>query len=195
MPRKASTNMTTHSRKKLTEAQKRVRRMPTPAGLAVAPGDDFRYEGFTSLQSKFIFYMAQGLNQTDAARLAGYKLPRDSGFENMQIEKVRQAVYNVWRENGIALGPLIQQTLVGIMMDEQEKASDRISAASKLAQLVGANAPTQHQVNVNKTEMTPEEINARLEAINLQLSALEGPKKRDVEGEVEDADFAEVVND
>ena len=114
-------------------------------------------------QSSFIFYLVhQGKTRTEAARLAGFTVPRQSAFSLTQsptvIAKIRQERNKVYQTE---LATTSVQTLKDVMEDTEAPASARVAAARtslELAGDIGKHSQTQRNYEQNLAEMTPEEL-------------------------------------
>ena len=99
----------------------------------------FRKNHLTEKQTSFVdYYVSERKSQTEAARLAGYPMPRQSAWRLLQsprileaIHQERQKVYQTDLAN-LAVGSLKQ-----ILIDQDAPAAARVSAARTALELAG----------------------------------------------------------
>ena len=97
----------------------------------------------TEKQTRFVeYYVSERKTQTEAARLAGYPVPRQSAWRLLQTPRIleaihqeRQKIYETDLAN-LAVGALKQ-----ILIDEDAPAAARVSAARTALELAGDLGP------------------------------------------------------
>ena len=96
------------------------------------------WDELTPMQKAWIDYYKSGHSQTTAARLAGYKHPKQAGNEN--VTKLNQFVYEreaVLENPRIATMEEVNAFWTRVMNDEREKTQDRLKASELRAKAAG----------------------------------------------------------
>ena len=116
----------------------------------------------TEKQTRFVdYYVSERKTQTEAARLAGYPVPRQSAWRLLQsprileaIHQERQKVYQTDLAN-LAVGALKQ-----ILIDEDAPAAARVSAARTALELSGDLGSYSNELSESHSfsEMTPAQL-------------------------------------
>ena len=116
----------------------------------------------TEKQTRFVeYYVSERKTQTEAARLAGYPVPRQSAWRLLQTPRIleaihqeRQKVYETDLAN-LAVGALKQ-----ILIDEDAPAATRVSATRTTLELAGDLGPNSGNGSEGGSicEMTPGEL-------------------------------------
>ena len=121
----------------------------------------------TEKQTRFVdYYVSERKTQTEAARSAGYPLPRQSAWRLLQsprileaIHQERQKVYQTDLTN-LAVGALKQ-----ILIDKDAPTAARVSAARTVLELAGDIGPNSGNGSEGGSlcEMTPGELSRLIE--------------------------------
>lgn len=126
-----------------------------------------RKRPITEQQKEFVNYIvSEGKKPTEAARMAGYAVPRQSAYDLTRnpaiatlLRQARQTVYQT------DLASLAAHTLKDVMRDDDAPASAKVSAARTALELagdLGANAESQSSGKA-LSEMSPDELGAMID--------------------------------
>lgn len=126
-----------------------------------------RKRPITEQQKAFVSYVvSEQKNPTEAARMAGYAVPKQSAYDltrnpavAMLMRQERQTVYQT------DLASLAAHTLKNVMKDDDAPASAKVSAARTALELagdLGANAISLVSGKL-ASEMTPEELGSLID--------------------------------
>ena len=152
-------------------------------------------------QQAFVMAMIHfgGINQTEAARQAGYT---DTGGSTAGIkvlahklahdERIQEAIREEGQKLLSASTIMAVKTLVQIADDVSAEKKDRLKACEMIMNRTGLAAKTEHNVNVTRVDLTGAEVTTRItnaaKFLGLDPSRLLG-------GPTVDAGFTEVVAD
>lgn len=135
-----------------------------------------RKRSITDQQKDFVNYLVrEGKNATEAARLAGYRHPKQSAYDLtrnpsiiMLLRQTRQTVYQT------ELATLSADTLRNVMLDMDAPASAKVSAARTALELAGdlgknADDPTSSR---SLAELSPDELATMIDRWETERSEL-----------------------
>ena len=116
----------------------------------------------TQKQKSFIgYFVLENKSQTEAARMAGYPMPRQSGWRLLQTPRVIEAIQaSRQRLYQTDLANVAVTTLQQIMQDHDAPPAARVSAARTALELAGDLGPNSGNGSEggSLSEMTPGEL-------------------------------------
>lgn len=139
------------------------------------PEADIDEKKLTEPQRKYLEAIVNGNNQTDAARLAGYKFPEQQGYYLARQPKmralIRQALLNRLESDGAAIAV---NTLIKIAQNEKAPAGARVMASNSLLDRAGiASKVLEKQREGGQkalSDMTVDELDAFIQAGQAAIS-------------------------
>ena len=124
-------------------------------------------QNLTQKEQSFIgYFVLENKSQTEAARMAGYPMPRQSGWRLLHTPRVIEAIQasrqRLYQTN---LANVAVSTLQQVMQDPNAPAAARVSAARTALELAGDLGPNSGNGSGGGSlcEMTPGELSSLIE--------------------------------
>lgn len=132
----------------------------------------------TDQQQQFVHHLVtSGCNPTEAARAAGYAVPKQEAYRLTRLPHVQSAIRSERERLISAHGANVAlSTLMEIMKDQAAPASARVGASRTMLEVAGLFDKAGRDVTSGKSmsEMTVDELQATVAKLDSQMGGLAG---------------------